>query len=197
MSAAPDKVAAVVIGASAGGVEALGALLAALRPGCGVCVLIVVHLPRERPSLLSGLYASRCALPIFEAVDKQAVEAGAVYFAAPDYHLLVDCHDDAPTLALSVDAPVHYSRPSIDVLFESAAECWRERLMAVVLTGASEDGARGMAAVARAGGITVVQDPAEALAPMLPTAALRTGHAQRVLPLAGIRALFAELGDAP
>jgi two-component system chemotaxis response regulator CheB len=195
---APQDLAAVVIGTSAGGVEALGTLLPALDQRCRAAVLIVVHLPRERPSLLKDLYASRCRLPVREVVDKEPVESGAVYFAPPDYHLLVDCqHGHPPSLALSVDQPVHYSRPSIDVLFESAAECWGAGLMGVVLTGANDDGARGLAAVARAGGITVVQEPREAAARAMPEAAIRTGCAQHVLPLAAIGALLGQLGYAP
>lgn len=189
-----QDVAAVVIGASAGGIEALGLLLPALDARCRAAVLIVVHLPRERPSLLASLFTARCALPIREVEDKQLVEPGTVYFAPPDYHLLVECHDGAPpTLALSVDEPVLHSRPSIDVLFESAAECWGDRLMGVILTGASEDGAQGLAEVAAAGGITIAQQPAEAVAPTLPAAAVRRGAAQQVLPLAGIRELFTQL----
>jgi two-component system, chemotaxis family, protein-glutamate methylesterase/glutaminase len=158
-------------------------------------VLIVVHLPRERPSLLRDLFAARCRLPIREAEDKETVEPGTVYFAPPDYHLLLECHDDAPpSIALSVDEPVLYSRPSIDVLFESAAECWGDKLAGVALTGANSDGARGIAAVARAGGITLVQDPAEAVADALPLAAVGTGLAQQVLPLGGIGQLFGQLG---
>lgn len=187
--------AAVVIGASAGGIEALGVLLPALDARCAVAILIVVHLPRERPSMLKDLYTSRCALPVHEAEDKQAVQGGNVYFAPPDYHLLVDGDEAAASLALSVDEPVRYSRPSIDVLFESAAECWGKRLMGVVLTGANDDGARGLVAIARAGGITVVQEPREALAEAMPAAAAGTGMAQHVLPLAEIRELFQKLGS--
>jgi two-component system, chemotaxis family, protein-glutamate methylesterase/glutaminase len=195
MSRQPQDVAAVVIGASAGGVEALGMLLPALDASCRAAVLVVLHLPRERPSLLKDLYVTRCALPIREVLDKQPVEPGTVYFAPPDYHLLIECHGEAPpSLALSVDEPVHHSRPSIDVLFESAAECWGDRLMGVILTGANEDGAHGLAAVAAGGGITIVQQPDEAVASTLPAAAVRTGLAQQVLPLAGIRNLFTQLG---
>jgi two-component system chemotaxis response regulator CheB len=198
MTAMLQDIAAVVIGASAGGIEALGMLLPALDARCKAAVLIVIHLPRDRPSLLRELFAARCPLPVREVVDKQPVEPGAVYFAPPDYHLMVECHADAPpSIALSVDEPVLYSRPSIDVLFETAADCWGERLMGVVLTGANSDGASGIAAVARAGGITVVQDPSQALAAALPLAAVRTGCAQQVLPLAGIRTLFTQVGVWP
>lgn len=186
---------AMVIGASAGGIDALGQLLPALHASCRAAVLIVVHMPRQRPSRLSELFGTHCALPVKQAEDKQPVEPGTVYVAPPDYHLLIDrTGDDTPTLALSVDDPVHYSRPSIDVLFESAAECWGAGLMGVILTGANDDGVQGLGAVARAGGISVVQDPAEAVAETLPAGAVRSGLAQHVLPLARIRNLFEQVG---
>lgn len=194
----PQDVTAVVIGASAGGVEALGLLLPALPSRCRAAVMIVVHMPRQRPSLLKDLFTTRCALPVREAEDKLPVEAGTIYFAPPDYHLLVDNTDGgAPSVALSYDEPVHFSRPSIDVLFESAAECFGPRLMGVILTGANSDGVRGMSAVARAGGITVVQDPDEAVAATLPAGAVDTGLAQHVLRLEGIRELFTQVGRGP
>ncbi len=193
-----EEISAVVIGASAGGVEALGVLLPALPARCRAAVLIVVHMPRQRPSLLKDLFIARCPLQVREAQDKQPVEPGTVYFAPPDYHLMVETNEDASVaLALSVDEPVHFSRPSIDVLFESAAECWGDRLMAIILTGANSDGVQGLAAVSRRGGITVVQDPGEAVADTLPAGAVRTGLAQHVLPLAGIGAMLSQLGRAP
>ncbi len=193
-----EEISAVVIGASAGGVEALGALLPSLPARCTASVLIVVHMPRQRPSLLKDLFTARCALLVREAQDKQPVEPGTVYFAPPDYHLMLEPDEDgSPSIALSVDEPVHFSRPSIDVLFESAAECWGERLMAIILTGANSDGVEGLSAVSRSGGITVVQDPGEAVADTLPASAVRTGLAQHVLPLAGISDMLARLGQAP
>lgn len=186
-----ERVDAVVVGASAGGVDALAALLAALPATLHAAVLVVLHLPRQRPSLLVDIFAPRCARPVHEAADKEPVEPGSVYLAPPDYHLLVDT---GPCIALSVDEPVHYSRPSIDVLFESAAELWGPRLMGVVLTGGNQDGAAGLAAVRRAGGYTVVQDPADALVALMPQAALATGPADVVQPLAGLVRLFGRLG---
>src|SRR5580658_1433864 len=129
---------AVVIGASAGGMEGLSVILPALPVGLPAALLIVLHLPREHRSLLSEIFAPKCALPVREAEDKEPVRAGCIYFAPPDYHLLID---EGPRLALSVDEPVHFSRPSIDVLFESAAQLYGERLLGVLLTGASPDGA--------------------------------------------------------
>jgi two-component system chemotaxis response regulator CheB len=193
----PGQVSAILIGASAGGIEALGVLLPALPAQTRAAVLVVVHMPRRRPSLLKDLFAARCAVPVREAQDKQPVEPGTVSFAPPDYHLLVEPNEDGTfSHALSVDEPVHFSRPSIDVLFQSAAECWGGRLMGIILTGANGDGVEGLEAVARAGGVTVVQDPAEAIADTLPAAAVRSGVAQHVLPLAGIAALLAQAGVA-
>lgn len=178
---------AVAIGASAGGVEALSILLPKLPPRCRVSFFIVVHIPRERPSLLPEVLAVRCPLPIREAEDKEPVEPGTVYVAPPDYHLLVD---RGPALALSSDEPVHFSRPSIDVLFESAADIYGERLMGVILTGSNQDGAMGLAAIARAGGRAVVEEPAAAAASFLPEAALRQAPVDAVLSLERMQELF-------
>ncbi|MCW5627052.1 MAG: chemotaxis protein CheB [Burkholderiales bacterium] len=187
-----QRIDAVVVGASAGGVEALLLLLAALPSTLRATVLIVQHLPRERSSLLVDIFQPRCARPVWEAEDKAPAQAGAVYVAPPDYHLLVE---EGRTLALSVDELVHFSRPSIDVLFESAADIYRERLMGIVLTGANRDGAEGLDAVRRAGGITVVQQPESAVAATMPMAALELGPADFVLDLPAIAALLATLGD--
>lgn len=182
---------AVAIGASAGGVEVLSLLLAALPAGCRASFFIVVHIPRERPSLLAEVFGTRCALPVREAEDKEPVQPGTVYFAPPDYHLLLD---RGPACALSSDAPVHFSRPSIDVLFDSAADIYGERLLGLILTGANQDGAEGLAAVGRAGGRTVVQEPGGAAVPFLPEAALQQGPVDFVLSRAQLQELFANWG---
>ena len=131
-AAAPlaDGIDALVIGASAGGVDALCQLLPALPPNARAAVCIVLHLPRERPSLLVEVFGPHCRCPVLEACDKQVVEPGKVYIAPPDYHLLIDT---GPKIALSFDEPLHFSRPSIDVLFESAADVFRERLAGMLL----------------------------------------------------------------
>jgi two-component system, chemotaxis family, protein-glutamate methylesterase/glutaminase len=188
------RVDAVVIGASAGGVEALSQLLPALPAGLRASVFVVQHLPRDRSSLLVEIFAPRCAVPLQEAQDKQPVEPGHVYFAPPDYHLLLDA---GPRLALSVDAPVHYSRPAIDVLFQSAAELYGPRLLGMVLTGGNQDGAEGLASVRAAGGLAAVQDPADALMPLMPECALARGPADFVLPLRALVALLGTLDAAP
>jgi two-component system chemotaxis response regulator CheB len=185
-----DRIDAVVIGASAGGIEALSILLPALPERLRAAVLIVLHLPRERPSLLVELFQPKCAVPVQEAQDKEPIARGTVYFAPPDYHLLVD---DGPQLALSADEPVHYSRPSIDVLFESAALWYRHRLLGIILTGANEDGAAGLAAVHQSGGTTVVQQPETAHASVMVESALKRSPVDLVLTLEEIAGLLRTL----
>lgn len=182
-----NRIDVVVIGASAGGVEALSEILPALPASFRPALLIVLHLPRDRPSLLVEIYENRCALPIREAEDKEPVEPGTVYFAPPDYHMLVE---KSRQIALSTDEPVHYSRPSIDVLFESAADVYGDRLLGIILTGANADGAAGLHAVHRAGGITVVQQPDSAMVPLMIVSALQRNPADFVLPLPEIAALL-------
>jgi two-component system, chemotaxis family, protein-glutamate methylesterase/glutaminase len=165
----PTRVQAIAIGASAGGIDALTVLLGALPAAARLSVLVVMHLSPSRPSLLPAILAERCALPVLEAQDKMPIEGGTVVVAPPDYHMLVDA---GPQIALSADAPVNWSRPAIDVLFESASEQYGAALAGVVLTGASDDGARGLAAIVQAGGVALVQDPASAFVATMPTAAI-------------------------
>ena len=159
------RVDAIVIGASAGAVEALGTLLPALPSTLDVPVIVVVHVPSNRPSLLVELFAPKCGLSVREAEDKEPVAERTVWFAPPGYHLLIESDR---TFALSVDEPVNYSRPSIDVLFESAADVYGHRLLALVLTGANQDGSHGAVAVHQAGGLVAVQDPSTAQSPTMP-----------------------------
>jgi two-component system chemotaxis response regulator CheB len=184
------RIEAIVIGASAGGVEALSVILPLLPATFRPSLLIVLHLPRERPSLLVEIYEKRCVLPIREADDKEPVEPGTVYFAPPDYHMLVEKNRQ---IALSTDEPVHFSRPSVDVLFESAADVYGDRLLGVILTGANEDGAAGLHAIHRAGGVTVVQQPDSAKAPLMVVSALQRNPADFVLLLPEIAQLLCGL----
>jgi two-component system chemotaxis response regulator CheB len=184
------RIDAVVIGASAGGIEALTVLLPALAPGLRPPVFIVLHLPRDRPSMLADIFAKKCAVPVREAEDKEIVTPGTVYFAPNDYHLLVD---RGPQLALSADDPVHHSRPSVDVLFESAVDVYKDRLLGIILTGANEDGATGLAAVHDAGGVTIVQRPDTALAPLMALSALKLRPADWVLTLNEIAGMLRTL----
>lgn len=171
---------AIVIGASAGGVDALAILFESLPAGFRPSILVVVHIPPDRPSLLADLYRQRCPLPVREALDKEPVAPGTIYFAPPDYHLLVE---KDRTLSLSGDPPVAFSRPSIDVLFESAALAYRDRLLGIVLSGANSDGAQGLATIRRAGGHGWVQSPEDAVADAMPRAAIAGAGAELVLPV--------------
>ena len=181
---------AVAIGASAGGVQALSELLPALSRESQAAVFVVLHLPRDRPSLLVDVFSQKCALLVREAEDKESVTPGTVYFAPPNYHLLVDA---GPQLALSADDLVNHSRPSIDVLFDSAAQVYREHLLGIILSGANEDGAEGLAAVHDAGGLTVVQEPQTAQSSAMILSALERRPADLVLDLAGIAELLQRL----
>jgi two-component system chemotaxis response regulator CheB len=189
-SATTRPLAALVIGGSAGSVEALTTILPALQPTCGIAVFVVMHLPRERPSLLVSIFGPKCQLRVVEAQDKEPVEPGTIYFAPPDYHLLID---QGPQLALDAGELVNFSRPSIDVLFESAADVYAERLMAVVLSGANSDGASGLRAVQRTGGLTLVQSPETAAARTMPEAALFAAPAAASLAPGQICALLGRI----
>jgi two-component system chemotaxis response regulator CheB len=188
------RIDAVVIGASAGGIEALTVLLPALAAGLRPPVFVVLHLPRDRPSMLAEIFARKCAVPVREAEDKEPVTAGTVYFAPNNYHLLLD---QGPQLSLSADAPVNLSRPSVDVLFESAADIYKTRLLGIILTGANDDGASGLAAVHDAGGLTLVQRPDTARAPMMALAALKLRPADGVMTLNEIAATLRTLDAGP
>lgn len=160
---------AVVIGASAGAVQALLKILPALPADFPLPVLIVVHVPPDRSNALVALYQAKCRMTVKEAEDKEQAVGGTVYFAPSDYHLLVEADG---SLALSSDEPVNHSRPAIDVLLESAADAFGPALVGGVLTGANHDGAQGLRAVCDAGGTAIVQDPASAQVPTMPATAL-------------------------
>ncbi|MBD9483606.1 chemotaxis protein CheB [Pseudomonas sp. PDM14] len=181
---------AVVIGASAGGVEALLGLFDALPASYGLPLVCVLHLPEDRTSHLAELFAKRLVLRVKEAQDKETLQPGTLYFAGSGYHLAIE---QDRSFSLSREEPRHYSRPSIDVLFESAADVYRERLVGILLTGANQDGAAGLTMIKQFGGLSVVQDPTEAAVPTMPEAALALHVPDHILPLREIRALLARL----
>ncbi len=183
------RVEAVVVGASAGAVDALSALFPALPPGYPLPVLVVVHLPPDKKSVLAELLRAKCGVDVREAEDKEPIRGGTVYLAPPDYHLLVE---QDRRLSLSGEEPVLYSRPSIDVLFETAAEAYGAGLVGVVLTGANSDGARGLRVVTDAGGVALVQRPDLAYASAMPQAALDACPAARAVTLEEIAAYLLE-----
>lgn len=184
---------AVAIGASAGAVEALLRILPSLRADFPAPVLVVVHVPPDRSNALVPLLQAKCQITVKEAEDKEPTQPGVVYFAPADYHLLVE---NDGSLSLSSEEPVNYARPSIDVLFESAADAFGAGLTGVVLTGANEDGARGLKAVMDLGGHGVVEDPAGAYARTMPEAALSTCPSARAMNLDAIAVYLQNLEAA-
>jgi two-component system, chemotaxis family, protein-glutamate methylesterase/glutaminase len=178
---------AVAIGASAGGIDALITLLEGLQPPVHAPIIVVLHLPEEHESRLVQVFSRRVGVPVAEAQPHAPVRPGTLFFAPPGYHLLVEADR---SFSLSCDPPVLFSRPSIDVLLESCAEAYGAGLAGLVLTGANEDGAQGLARVKACGGLTAVQDPAEALHATMPEAAIAAADPDFVLPLAGLRGLL-------
>ncbi|WP_020473592.1 chemotaxis protein CheB [Zavarzinella formosa] len=180
---------AVVIGASSGALEALLGILPGLPKGYPLPIMVVVHVPPDRKSLLAEILGMKCRMGVREAEDKEPVCAGTVYLAPPDYHLLAETEN---CLSLSSEEPVHYSRPSIDVLFESAADVYGPGLIGIILSGGSDDGARGLQAIRQAGGTALVQRPSLALVPVMPQAALDVCPDARSLSLEEITACLLE-----
>jgi two-component system chemotaxis response regulator CheB len=177
----------VVIGGSAGGVDALIGLLPVLPTSFRSSVVCILHVPPDRESRLAELFELRAALPVREARDKESIEPGVIYFAGSGYHLSVERDR---TFSLSCEPPVQFARPAIDVLMESSADAYGPAMAAILLTGANFDGADGMCRVRERGGLTIVQDPDEAQASAMPGEAIRRCAPHLVLPLSGIRALL-------
>ena len=198
MSDAPDTpisgIEAIVVGASAGGVEALLSIFGDLPQAFGLPIIAVLHLPDERRSQLAEVFARRLQIPVREGQDKEVIQPGTLYFASPGYHLSVE-HDRS--LSLSQEDRVHHSRPAIDYLFASAGDVYGKRLLAILLTGANQDGAQGLAHVKQSGGITVVQDPDEARIAVMPRAALALHTPDHILTLSRIASLLASLESSP
>jgi two-component system, chemotaxis family, protein-glutamate methylesterase/glutaminase len=180
----------VVVGGSAGAVEVLQKLTAGLTTAFAPAMVIVLHMPSGSRGMLHELLSSPSRPPMKIAEDKEPITPGSIYFATPGYHLLVE---SGGTFALSLDELVHYSRPSIDVLFESAAEAYGDRVLGIILSGANCDGAEGLRAVADAGGVTVVQQPSSAGAPTMPESALKMCGDSLVADAVGIARLLAAL----
>jgi two-component system chemotaxis response regulator CheB len=173
----------ICIGASWGGLDAVGAVLSDLSEEIDVPIVVAQHrhVSTTRGALAELLHL-RVRRPVQDAEDKMPIEPGNVYLAPPDYHLLVQ----RGSFALSTDERVQYARPSIDVLFESAAYAYGVGVIGIILTGSNEDGAAGLAAVKQRGGVAVIQDPQEAVRRAMPDAAIAATAADAVLPLGEI-----------
>ena len=175
---------AIVIGGSAGALDALLAIVPALPEQILCPIVIVLHLPPAKPSLVPEILSRVSARPVYEAEDKAPLCDRTIYVAAPNYHLLIERNR---SLSLSIDEPVHHSRPAIDVLFESAADAYGPAVAGLVLSGANQDGAEGLCKIRQAGGVAIVQAPTTASSPMMPEAAIRqvgpSAHVVRVVDL--------------
>jgi two-component system, chemotaxis family, protein-glutamate methylesterase/glutaminase len=170
----------IAIGASWGGLQAVGTLLHGIPEQLDQAIVVAQHRsPESSRGVLESLLQRHIGRPVSEPGDKETMKPRHVYVAPADYHLLVD----GDHFALSVDARVQFARPSIDVLFESVAESYHERAIGIVLTGANEDGAAGLASIKRSGGVSIVQDPRTAERRMMPDAALAAVEADAVLQL--------------
>jgi len=169
----------IVIGTSWGGLSAVSAVVEGLPSTFALPLVVVQHRSPDAPGLLAELLQARTKLRVLEVEDKQALLPAHLFVAPPNYHLLID----RGVFSLTTDAPVRYSRPSIDVTFSSAADAYGRRAIGIVLTGANEDGSLGLKRIADRGGYAIVQDPASAESPIMPQAALRAVPKARVLPL--------------
>lgn len=181
---------AVVVGVSMGGVEALRFLLGGLPEDFPLPLLIVHHVGSDSESALARMLDSCCAIRVKEAEEEETIKSGTAYLAPPNYHLLVE---RGRTLSLSVDIPVNFARPSIDVLFESAADVFGPALIGIILTGAGSDGANGLKRIKDKGGVAIVQNPADAEADSMPRSALAAVEVDHVLPLKDICRLLCRI----
>ncbi len=178
----------VVIGCSAGGIEALSQIFRALPDDFGLAIIVVIHLSKNSPSFFQDCFSRHTKVPIKEADEKEPVRPGNIYFAPANYHLLMEADK---TFSLSTEAPLRFSRPSIDIFFETAADCYRDSLLGIILSGANADGSQGLQKIKSLGGTTLVQDPSTAAFPEMPQSAV--SYADFVYDLSKIAAFVAGL----
>lgn len=189
----PPRIKAIVMGASAGAVEALSVILPTLAEDYPLPIIVVVHLPPDKSSIMAKLLQMKCRVDVREVEDKEPIRPATVYIAPPDYHVLVEADG---RLSLSSEEPVFFSRPSIDVLFESAADVYGPELLGVILTGANNDGAHGLECIVAAGGGAIVQVPDTAFATAMPQAAIAACPTAQVLTLNEIATYLSEVAAA-
>ncbi len=180
----------ITIGCSAGGIDSLRSLLPIISSEFPVPVVVIQHRSADSPQILQDYFSQICKAQVEEPDDKEPLKAGVIYFAPTNYHLLVDAKG---CFNLSVDGPVNYSRPSIDVFFESAADAYGDRVLGIILSGANADGAIGLKAIIDRGGAALVQDPKTTEHPEMPTAAAVYASQQSIVTLDEIRNFFSEL----
>jgi two-component system chemotaxis response regulator CheB len=171
---------AVVIGSSAGGIKALSSVLSALPSEFPLPIIIVQHLHPHSDSYLARILGNKCKLRVKQADEKETIADGVVYISPPNYHLLVE---EDRSFSLSIEGPVNFARPSVDVLFESAIYAYRDRIIGIILTGANNDGHQGVKKIKQMGGYIIVQEPKTAEADAMPRAAIAATKVDKVLPI--------------
>ncbi len=181
---------AIVVGASTGGINALETVLTMLPLDFIIPIIIVLHRAESPDNFLLMHFNSICHCSVLEAQEKSPIKKGNIYIAPGGYHLMVEMDH---TFSLSVDPPVNWSRPSIDVLFETAAEAYREKLVGIIMTGANKDGSKGLAKIKKTGGLCIVQDPESATSSHMPLSALKKVAADYTLTLDGIGQILSQL----
>lgn len=181
---------AIVIGVSAGGMAALGRILPRLPKDFPIPVIIVQHLSPQSDNFMIRHFDRLCQIKVKEADEKEEILPGTAYFAPPNYHLLIETDF---TFTLSVEERVNFSRPSIDVLFESARDAWCSQLVGIILTGASGDGSKGLKQIKDCGGLTIVQDPKEAEVSVMPESAIKITNVDKILKIDDIAAFLLTL----
>jgi len=175
---------AVVVGVSAGGFAVLSRILEGLPDSFPMPVIVIQHRSKDERTLLEELLRGKCAIRVKQADEKERIQGGVVYFAPADYHLLIESDR---SFSLTCDEPVNFSRPSIDLSFETAAEVYGNKLVGIILTGSNGDGAAGMQAIRQRGGLTIAQDPETAVFPGMPRAAIEAGAVQHIFTLEEIK----------
>ncbi|PLZ92143.1 chemotaxis protein CheB [Fischerella thermalis] len=186
----------IVIGTSLGGLEALQVILLGLPKTFPVPIAVVQHRHKDSDDTLRVLLQSYTNLVVKEAEDKEEILPGWVYLAPADYHLLIESKDKTvsqPYFSLSTDVPITYARPSIDVLFETAADAYNQKVIGVLLTGANQDGVQGLAKIKARGGMSIVEEPESAFCSIMPAAAIAFGVADQILPLVDIASFLVKI----
>jgi len=183
---------AIVIGSSAGGLNALKVLFRGLSEGFRIPLIIVQHISADSENYLIQILNDIRVLQVKEADEKEQPMPGMAYLAPPNYHLLLE---PDRTFTLTIDERVNYARPSIDVLFETAAEAYKDKLIGIILTGANNDGSRGLKRIKDLGGLTIVQDPDTAEVESMPRAAIQATLTDHILPLEEIAAFLNSLNE--
>lgn len=189
---------ALVIGVSAGGLAALELLLPLLPNSFSLAIIVLQHrgennltsIDDSDEDFLVEYFKGRCSMPVFAATMGDKIKAGHIYIAPAQYHLLIE---QQQTFSFSLEPPVNYALPSIDVLFESASHCYKNQLIGLILTGASSDGSQGLKMIKINGGLTIVQDPSTAEASFMPTAAIASHKVDHILPLKDISTFLINL----